>query len=82
MSSDNTLLPTITFLVEGVMLVLVACVGLVGNILSFMVLSTQGLQKTFHNLLLLLNIFDMVSTSNIFDKVGTIIILFIQINKC
>ena len=67
MSSNDTLLDTITFLVEGVMLVLVACVGLVGNILSFMVLSTQGLQKTFHNLLLLLNIFDMVSTSNIFD---------------
>ena len=67
MSSNDTLLATITFLVEGVMLVLVDCVGLVGNTLSFMVLSTQGLQKTFHNLLLLLNIFDMVSTSNIFD---------------
>ena len=72
MSSDDTLLATITFLVEGVLLLLVACVGLVGNILSFMVLSTQGLQKTFHNLLLLLNIFDMVGTSNIFDMVESL----------
>ena len=52
----------ITFLVEGVMLMTVASVGLVGNILSFLVLNTQGLQKTFHKLLLLLNIFDMVSS--------------------
>ena len=72
MSSDDTLLATFTFLVEGVLLLLVACVGLVGNILSFMVLSTQGLQKTFHNLLLLLNIFDMVGTSNIFDMVESL----------
>ena len=54
-------LDNITFLVEGVMLLTVACIGLVGNILSFIVLNTQGRQKTFHKLLLLLNIFDMVS---------------------
>ena len=75
MSSDDKLLATITFLVEGVLLLLVACVGLVGNILSFMVLSTQGLQKTFHNLLLLLNIFDLVGTTNIFEIMGTAISL-------
>ena len=57
---DDSWPATITFLVEGVMLLSVACIGLVGNILSFTVLSRQGLQKIFHNLLLLLNIFDMV----------------------
>ena len=64
MSLPDSWLSTLTFLVEGVMLVVVASVGLVGNILSFTVLSTQGLQKTFHNLLLLLNIFDMVCSFN------------------
>ena len=60
---NNSWVAIITFLVEGVMLMTVASVGLVGNILSFLVLNTQGLQKTFHKLLLLLNIFNMVSTS-------------------
>ena len=59
---NNSWLVYIHFLVEGVMLLTVASVGLVGNILSFIVLNTKGLQKTFHKLLLLLNIFDMVST--------------------
>ena len=59
-SLTDTWLLSLTFLLEGVMLLVVASVGLVGNILSFTVLSTQGLQKTFHNLFLLLNIFDMV----------------------
>ena len=53
-------LVTTTFLVEGVMLMIVACLGLVGNILSFGVLISQKVQKTFHNLLLLLNTFDTV----------------------
>ena len=59
---DDSWLATITFLVEGVMLLTVACLGLVGNIFSFIVLTTQGIQRTFHNLLLLLSIFDMVSS--------------------
>ena len=50
-----------TFLVEGVLLMMVACMGVVGNILSFVVLKSQKVQKTFHNLLILLNTFDMVS---------------------
>ena len=61
-SDQESPVAMVTFLVEGVMLLVVATVGLVGNILSFLVLSTKGLQKTFHNLLLLLNIFDMVGT--------------------
>ena len=59
---NNSWLVYINFLVKGVLLLTVASVGLVGNILSFIVLNTKGLQKTFHKLLLLLNIFDMVST--------------------
>ena len=54
-------LVTMTFLVEGVLLMMVACLGLAGNILSFIVLNSQKVQKTFHNLLILLNTFDMVS---------------------
>ena len=49
-------------LVEGVLLMMVACLGLAGNILSFVVLNSQKVQKTFHNLLILLNIFDLVSS--------------------
>ena len=62
LSLDGSWQANVTFLVEGVILLTVACLGLVGNILSFIVLGTWGIQKIFHNLLLLLNIFDMVST--------------------
>ena len=58
---ENSFLDKVTFLLEGVLLLTVACIGLVGNFLSFIVLNTQQHQKTFHKLLLLLNIFDMVS---------------------
>ena len=40
---------------------MVAGFGLLGNFLSFIILSTQEAHKTFHNLLLLLSIFDMVN---------------------
>ena len=54
-------LVTMTFLMEGVLVMMVACMGVAGNILSFIVLKNQKVQKTFHNLLILLNTFDMVS---------------------
>ena len=60
---EESLEGSMTFLVEGVLLLVVACVGLVGNIFSFTLLGMQGLQKTFHNLLFLLNIFDMVTSA-------------------
>ena len=70
---SNTQLPdhapwfeTFSFLVEGVLLAIIASFGLVGNILSFIILSTQAVHKTFHNLLLLLSIFDMVGNHQIF----------------
>ena len=54
-----------TFILEGVLLLCFVCIGLTGNVLSFIVLITQKVQRTFHNLLLLLNIFDMVGVSKI-----------------
>ena len=59
--APNTWLAPFSFLMEGVLLSIVACFGLIGNLLSFIILSTQEAHKTFHNLLLLLSIFDMVS---------------------
>ena len=50
-----------TFLVEGVLMFLVGCLGLVGNVFSVVLLLKQKVRKTFHNLLLLLCWFDMVS---------------------
>ena len=70
-SDQESPVAIVIFLVEGVMLLVVATVGLVGNILSFLVLSTKGLQKTFHNLLLLLNIFDMVGTFSLISCFNT-----------
>ena len=58
---QSTWLTTFSFLLEGVLLSVVAGFGLIGNLLSFIILSTQEVNKTFHNLLLLLSIFDMVS---------------------
>ena len=50
-----------TFLLEGVLLLAVALVGLCGNLISFVTIFSQKIQKTFHNLLFLLTVFDMVS---------------------
>ena len=55
-----------TFLVEGVLMFLVGCLGLVGNVFSVVLLLKQKVRKTFHNLLLLLCSFDMVSEFPIF----------------
>ena len=49
-----------TFLLEGVLLLAVALVGLIGNLISFITIFRQKIQKTFHNLLFLLTVFDMV----------------------
>ena len=50
----------LTFLLEGVLLLAVALVGLIGNLISFVTIFRQKIQKTFHNLLFLLTVFDMV----------------------
>ena len=46
---------------KGVVLLFVALVGLTGNLISFISIFRQKVQKTFHNLLFLLTLFDMVS---------------------
>ena len=54
----------LTFLLEGVLLLAVALVGLSGNLISFVTIFRQKIQKTFHNLLFLLTVFDMVRALN------------------
>ena len=68
--APSTWLTTLSFLLEGVLLSIVAGFGLIGNLLSFIILSTQDVHKTFNNLLLLLSIFDMVNihTSKILSR--------------
>ena len=46
--------------VEGVLLLLVASIGLLGNFTSFVILMRRKVQKIFHNLLFLLSTFDTV----------------------
>ena len=70
-SSSDQWIDTVSFLVEGVLLSIIASIGLVGNTLSFIILSTQSVQKSFHNLLLLLSIFDTVTGIHIFVSVLT-----------
>ena len=50
----------VTFIFEGIVLLIVALVGLAGNFASFITICSQKVQKTFHSLLFLLSIFDMV----------------------
>jgi len=57
-SPSEQWIETVSFLVEGVLLSIIASIGLVGNTLSFIILSTQAVQRSFHNLLLLLSVFD------------------------
>ena len=53
------------FYVEGVALMVIGCLGLVGNSLSLFVYSKQKIHRIFHNLLFALTIFDMVRLSKI-----------------
>ena len=53
---------TFNFVVEGVLLLLVAALGLTGNLAFFFILMRQKSQKIFHDLLFLLTTFDTVST--------------------
>jgi hypothetical protein len=60
------------WLVEGVLILAIGIVGLLGNSFSLVVFSRQKVHKIFHNLLLALTIFDMVRNDK---KKGEIIIL-------
>ena len=61
LDDDDGIYGMLTFLLEGVLLLAVALVGLCGNLISFVTIFSQKIQKTFHNLLFLLTVFDMVS---------------------
>ena len=54
------------FVVEGVLLLLVAGLGLIGNFASFVILMRQKVQKNFHDLLFLLSTFDTVSIVKVY----------------
>ena len=60
LDDDDGIYGMLTFLLEGVLLLAVALVGLLGNLISFVTIFRQKIQKTFHNLLFLLTVFDMV----------------------
>ena len=64
-------LQSVRFILEGVLLLVVACIGLTGIAVSFAVLVSKKVQKTFHNLLLLLNTFDMVGFRK--DQLGLLV---------
>ena len=55
----------VEFIFEGVILLIVALVGLVGNFASFVTIFNQKVQKTFHSLLFLLSIFDTVRKTSL-----------------
>ena len=65
---DEGMHSMLTFLLEGVLLLAVALVGLIGNFTSFVTISRQKIQRTFHNLLLLLTVFDMVRALFYYEK--------------
>ena len=46
---------------EGYLILVIGLVGLLGNIASIWTFSRQRIHRTFHNLLLVLTIFDTVS---------------------
>ena len=55
----------VTFIFEGIVLITVALIGITGNIAAFITILKQKVQRTFHSLLFLLSVFDMVSKKTI-----------------
>ena len=72
----------LTFLLEGVLLLAVALVGLSGNLISFVTIFSQKIQKTFHNLLFLLTVFDMVRFDFCSLLISKVFINIFCINEC
>ena len=50
----------VAFIVEGVLLMIVGILGMVGNLSAITVFARQHLQKNFHALMLSLAVFDLV----------------------
>ena len=63
------------FVTEGVLILVVGVVGLLGNLTSIYTFSRQKVHRIFHNLLLFLAIFDVVSTWNP-NSLNTLRLLF------
>ena len=59
---DDTVYQTTAFILEGILLLIIAIVGLAGNLMAIFTILSQKVQKTFHDLLLVLTVFDMVCT--------------------
>ena len=53
--------------VEGVLILVVGCFGLLGNSFSLVLFSRQKVHRIFHNLLLTLTIFDLVREQTTFS---------------
>lgn len=51
---------TAKFALEGVAIMIVSIFGVIGSLLSYSILMSRKVQKNFHNLLMLLNTFDLV----------------------
>ena len=48
------------FILEGVLLLVIAVIGITGNLLAIVTILSQKVLKIFHDLLLVLTVFDMV----------------------
>ena len=51
---------TFQLITEGWLIFLIGCIGLFGNVISIWTFSRQPLHRIFHNLLLVLTIYDTV----------------------
>ena len=48
------------FLVEGILMVAIGSMGLLGNLLCILIFSRERAQKSFHHLMVFLAIFDLL----------------------
>lgn len=51
---------TFQLITEGYLIFIIGCIGLLGNVISIWTFSRQRIHRIFHNLLLVLTIFDTV----------------------
>ena len=59
------------WMTEGVLISLVAIVGILGNFISIYTFSRQKIHRIFHNLLLFLALFDVVSIPRLLTAGGS-----------
>jgi len=61
---------TLMYVIEGVVLGIVSFLGVTGNICLYVILLRTEVRKNFHNLLLLLNTFEIVREREVQDVCG------------